>query len=114
MKPEISLQAVKVLHTVVWGFFVLCIAAIPVFGILGFYGWAAAFFGIVLLEVLVLLMNGMRCPLTDVAARYTEEREANFDIYLPLWVAKHNKLIFGLLYLGGTLYTLVRWAGWIG
>ncbi len=66
--------------------------------------------GIVLVEVLVLVVNGMRCPLTGVAARYTADRRDNFDIYLPEWLARHNKTVFGLLYLAGVLFTIARWA----
>ena len=32
-----------------------------------------------------------------MAARFTEERHDNFDIYLPLWLARHNMPIFGVL-----------------
>ncbi len=42
---------------------------------------------VMLVEVAVLAFNGMRCPLTDLAARYTDDRRDNFDIYLPLWLA---------------------------
>jgi hypothetical protein len=55
----------------------------------------------------------MRCPLTDVAARYTDERADNFDIYLPLWLARYNKQIFGPLFAAGLLFTLARWQGWL-
>jgi hypothetical protein len=30
----------------------------------------------------------MRCPLTGIAARYTDDRRDNFDIYLPPWLAR--------------------------
>ena len=43
----------------------------------------------------MLAVNHMRCPLTDLAARYTVNREDNYDIYLPPWLARHNKQIFG-------------------
>jgi polyferredoxin len=59
--------------------------------------------------VLVLSLNGWRCPLTLVAARYTHDRRDNVDIYLPEWLARHNKLLFGALYLAGILFTLTRW-----
>jgi hypothetical protein len=36
--------------------------------------------GLVLVECVVLAANRMRCPLTDLAARFTEERLDNFDI----------------------------------
>jgi hypothetical protein len=52
--------------------------------------------------------------LTDVAARYTDARQDNFDIYLPLWLARHNKSIFGTLYAAGLLFALARWRGWVG
>lgn len=58
-------------------------------------------------------MRGVRCPLTDVAARYTEDRRDNFDIYLPEFLARHNKLIFGVLYVAGLFVLLVRWTGWL-
>lgn len=45
---------------------------------------------------------------------YAEERHDNFDIYLPLWLARHNKTIFGGLYAAALLFTLARWRGWIG
>lgn len=64
---------------------------------------------IVAWEVAVLGFNGWRCPLTSMAARYTEVRRDNFDIYLPLWMARYNKLIFGTLYVAGLAFALVRW-----
>ena len=42
-------------------------------------------------------------PLTDIAARHTADRRANFDIYLPLWLAR-SKHVFGTLYLIGATY----------
>ncbi|HWC00751.1 MAG TPA: hypothetical protein VG672_28790, partial [Bryobacteraceae bacterium] len=69
-----ALVGIKVAHTAVWVFFVGCIAAIPVSGARGEFGWAAAFSGAVLIECAILAFNGGRCPLTDVARRYTAER----------------------------------------
>jgi hypothetical protein len=114
MTPAASLRTIRILHTVVWAFFVGCIVGIPILGFMRLYGYAAFLFGVVLVEVFVLIANRWQCPLTAVAARYTDDRDDNFDIYLPVWVARHNKLIFGLLFLFGTLFTLARWAGWIG
>lgn len=62
----------------------------------------------------MLALNGGRCPLTPLAARYTTERSDNFDIFLPAWVARHNKAIFGALYVGGVGLTALAWAGVIG
>ena len=107
-----ALRIIKLVHTIVWAFFAGCIIAIPIMSLRRRCDLAMVFIGIVLIEVLILVVNRWRCPLTGVAARYTNERKDNFDIYLPLWIARNNKLIFGLLFLGGSLFTLVRCAGW--
>jgi uncharacterized membrane protein len=108
-----ALRGVKVIHTVVWAFFAGSIMAIPVAASLSKYGTATLLIGIVFIEVFVLALNRMRCPLTDVAARYTDDRRDNFDIYLPEWLARHNKLVFGLLYVAGILFTIARWRRWL-
>lgn len=104
-EPGSKLRAIKVIHTVVWAVFAGSIVVIPVCAAYGNLRLAWALVGFVLLEVLVLLANRMRCPLTNVAGRYTAERQDNFDIYLPLWLARHNKLIFGGLYVAGIVIT---------
>jgi hypothetical protein len=109
--PQESLRRVKVLHTVIWAFFATCILATPVAAALGELRLARGLVAIVSIEVVVLLVNGLKCPLTGIAARYTPDRQDNFDIYLPLWLARHNKLIFGSLYVAGVAYTLVLWHG---
>ena len=104
------LVTIKAIHTVVWAFFVACILAIWVFALRGDYFYAALSIGVVLVEVLVLVLNGWECPLTSIAAGYTDDRRDNFDIYLPEWLARHNKLIFGILYVAGIATTLARWS----
>jgi hypothetical protein len=34
------------------------------------------------------------CPLTIVARHYSDSTKENFDIYLPNWLAKHNKVLY--------------------
>lgn len=108
-----ALRAVKVVHTVAWATFAGCILAIPVFAWRGGLEVAAVLIAIVSAEVIVLVVNGMRCPLTGIAARYTDDRRDNFDIYLPPWLAKYNKIIFGTLFTAGVLLTVARWRGWL-
>ena len=103
------LRAIKLLHTIVWAGFAGCIAAIPVLTLHGRFRLAAILALIVLGEVIVLAVNRWRCPLTPIAARYTDDRRANFDIYLPEWLARYNKEIFGPLYLAGVVLLVVRW-----
>jgi hypothetical protein len=104
-----SLRTVKILHTIAWAFFAGCIVLIPIAAWRRQLGLALVLIAIVLVEVAILLANGFRCPLTSVAARYTDDRRDNFDIYLPLWVARYNKQIFGSLFVAGIVYTIVQW-----
>ena len=108
MDPESKLRTIKAIHTLVWAVFAGSILAIPVFAFVEKLMIAWSLVGFVLLEVVVLVANRMRCPLTDVAGRYTSNRQDNFDIYLPLWLARHNKEVFGGLYVAGIVYTV--WA----
>ena len=93
-RPD-PLVLVKSLHTVIWAFFAGCILAIPVLVYANRRGTALVLIGIVTIEVLVIVLNGWRCPLTNVAARYTPDR-------------RDNKTIFGSLYFVGVLYTVAR------
>jgi hypothetical protein len=105
------LQAVKLLHTVVWVVFAGCVVAIPWLTWQRKFGAAAVLATIVLGEVVVLWYHRGSCPLTAVAARYTNDRRANFDIYLPEWLARHNQRIFGSLYVIGVAYLVAMSLG---
>lgn len=107
--PIAKLRAIKAVHTAVWALFAGCILAIPWFAWRKELTVTLVLIGIVSCEVVVLLVNRMRCPLTPMAARYTDDRRDNFDIYLPEWLARHNKLIFGALFVFGCAYTVVQW-----
>ena len=103
------LTAIKLLHTVIWAFLAASILALPVLGVLRRFRWAAILTLIVLLECGVLAVNGGRCPLSDLAGRYTDERTSNFDIYLPNCLASRNKTIFGTLFVVNELIVLWCW-----
>ncbi|HKS57145.1 MAG TPA: hypothetical protein VJS12_17745 [Steroidobacteraceae bacterium] len=109
MSPSTALRIVKIVHTVAWAFFVVCIVAIPFATYAGNFFLSFVLIAIVLVEVAILVVNRWRCPLTDVAARYTADRHDNFDIFLPLLLARHNKLIFGSLFVVALAYTLFSW-----
>jgi len=100
---------IKLLHTVIWVILAGCILTLPVLAVSRRFRWAAVITVVALLEWTVLAINGGRCPLTDIAARYTLDRASNFDIYLPNWLAEHNKLIFGLLFFVGEFVVIGRW-----
>jgi hypothetical protein len=105
-----TLTAIKLAHTAAWALFAGCIVAIPIAAALGALTLAAILILVVTVEVLILAANRCRCPLTNVAARYTDDRRDNFDIYLPRWLARHNKLLFGTLFVAGVAFT--AWCWW--
>ena len=72
-------------------------------------------FGLVLvlflLEGIVLLSFKKMCPLTILARKYSESTRDNFDIYLPEWLARNNKLIyttFFIIIVCGIIYRIVN------
>jgi hypothetical protein len=104
-----ALVGIKLLHTAVWAVLAGCIAALPITALLHRFDWAIILTAIIVAECGVLALNKGRCPLTGLAARFTEERTDNFDIYLPNWVARHNKAIFGTLFVFNALFVLWCW-----
>lgn len=109
MNAAASLRLARWIHTIAWAFFASAVVAIPVAAWLLNFRLMAYAIGAVLVESAILAMNGMRCPLTDVAARYTADRRDNFDIYLPLLIARYNKQIFGWLFVVGSIFGIARW-----
>jgi hypothetical protein len=103
---------IKALHTAVWAFFVAAILVVLYSGIrnrITVYTGIAS--GLVVVEGLVLVAFKSHCPLTLIARKYSHSTKANFDIFLPEWLARHNQLIFSLLYalgIGLVGYRLVQ------
>lgn len=108
-KDEFSLTLVKIIHTVVWVVMVCVITFVLWSGLtknVTVYSWGAV--AIVLLEGLILLIFKGHCPLTDIARKYSASTKANFDIFLPEWLARHNKLIFTTIFVIGVLLMLLN------
>jgi hypothetical protein len=97
------------LHTAIWVFFVGCILALPIAGLMHRFDWAGILTVLILVECGVLALNRGRCPLTNWAGRFTDERGDNFDIFLPEWLARHNKEIFGTLFVVNEFIVLSCW-----
>jgi hypothetical protein len=85
------------------------ILALPLAAFTRHFRWALILTVVIVCECAVLTANHGRCPLTDWAARFTEDRAANFDIYLPEWLARNNKAMFGTLFAVNELIVLWRW-----
>ena len=104
-----ALVGIKLLHTAVWAVLAGCIVALPITALLHLFDWAIILTAIIVAECGVLDVNKWQCPLTGVAARFTDERTDNFDIYLPKWMARQNKAIFGTLFVVNALFALWCW-----
>ena len=104
------LAQIKLLHTAVWAALAGCVLALPISPLLHRFDWAVILTVVILVECGVLALNNGRCPLTDLAARFTDDRQDNFDIYLPNWLARHNKKLFGTLFV---VNELVVWTYWL-
>jgi hypothetical protein len=109
MSETRALLWIKALHTLIWAVFASSILAIPFVSQFGDLRWAVWLSVAVWVEITVLAVNRMRCPLTDLAGRYTDEQSDNFDIFLPVWLARHNKLIFGSIFAAAELFLLWKW-----
>ena len=104
-----KLLLLKTIHTIVWAAFVLMIGFILYSGIANRIGWFTyVSIAAVLLEGVVLLLFRWKCPITIVARKYSDEHEAGFDIFLPRFIAKHNKTIFTSLYAIGVVLVIIR------
>ena len=94
------LSFIKLIHTLIWIFFNVVIAYLYYAVITGSIDkWVWIGIGLILLEGMILLIFKNSCPVTIIARKYTSSTRANFDIYLPEWLARNNKLIYSILFL---------------
>ncbi len=95
-----QLRTIKIIHTVVWIFFNVVIFYLlyaVIANRIDFLVWFGL--GLFLAEGIVLLLFKNMCPLTVMARKYSDSPKNNFDIYLPEWLAKYNKLIYSIILL---------------
>lgn len=112
MRNETKLVTIKVVHTIIWLFFNVVIFYMLYAAISNKLDkWLWIGYGLFVLEGLVLLLFKFFCPLTVMARKYSRSTKENFDIYLPNWLAKYNKLIYtsilGIILLI-TIYQLLK------
>jgi hypothetical protein len=112
MNTSQKLLTVKIVHTLIWLFFVTTIFYIMYSGIMNkitTFTWIAI--GLIVGEGAVLILFKMFCPLTLIARKYSDSEKDNFDIFLPNWLARHNKIIFTTIYLLGVIIVIIRVMG---
>ena len=95
MKSETKLIIIKSIHTLIWLFFNVVIFYMlyaVIVNKLDIWLWIG--YGLFVLEGITLLVFKFFCPLTIIARKYSDSTKANFDIYIPNWLAKYNKTIY--------------------
>jgi len=107
MDNRSKLLTIKIAHTIVWTFyngvmFYLLYAVIAD----RIDKWVWVCLGLFALEGSILLLFRNMCPLTVMARRFSDSKKDNFDIFLPNWLARYNKLIYSIL-LGISILILV-------
>jgi len=104
-----QLFVIKLIHSVIWlilasaTFYVLYSG---VFNHITTYTWIAI--AMIIGEGVVILGFKWNCPLTGMARKYSDSQKDNFDIFLPNWIAKYNKMIFTTIFLTGIILILYR------
>lgn len=90
-----KLLTIKIIHTIIWLFFNVVIFYLLYAVIVNKIDkWVWICMGLVVMEGIVLVLFNMFCPLTVIARKYSDSIKDNFDIFLPNWLAKYNKLIY--------------------
>ncbi len=109
MTNQSKLILLKLLHTAVWVCYNIVIFYFLYAVIINKIDrWVWICLGLIVLEGLVLLAFKKLCPITIVARKYSDSEKANFDIYLPNWLAKYNKAIYTTIVLIGVLILIYR------
>lgn len=104
-----KLILIKLLHTAIWLFFNVVIFYLLYAAIANKIDkWVWICIGLIAMEGIVLLVFKNLCPVTIVARNYSQSEKANFDIYLPNWLAKYNKLIYSLIVLVAIIILIFR------
>ena len=112
MTETTKLIIVKAVHTLVWFFFNVVIFYL-VYAVIAdkIDKWVWICISLIFIEGLVLLVFKNICPITIIARNYSNSDKANFDIYLPDWLARYNKQIYSgivLLAIAILVFRLVR------
>jgi hypothetical protein len=90
-----QLTLIRIIHTLIWLLFNVVIFYL-LYAVISnkIDKWVWMGLGCFLAEGIILLVFKNNCPLTIMARRYSDSAKDNFDIYLPNWLARYNKLIY--------------------
>ena len=109
IKNDLKLSLIKGLHTLIWIFFNVVIFYF-LYAVIAnkIDKWVWICIGLIALEGIILMIFKNICPVTLIAKNYSQSQKANFDIYLPEWLAKNNKLIYSVIVLIGVVVLIIQ------
>jgi hypothetical protein len=98
MNNKSNLLTIKIIHTTVWVFYNVVMFYL-LYAVIAdkIDKWVWICLSLFALEGLILVLFRNMCPLTVMARRFSDSAKDNFDIFLPNWLARYNKLIYSIL-----------------
>lgn len=104
------LALVRGVHTAIYVVMAGSVFAVLYAGVFGAHGhWLWVAVGLVIIETLVFVASGMKCPLTAIATKYGAKPGA--DTFMPERFTRHTLTIFGPLIVIGLALVIARQLG---
>lgn len=104
------LMLVRSVHTAIYIVMVASVFTVLWASIVGANGWLVwTAMTLVLIESVIFVSSGMKCPLTALAARY--DSATTSDTLLPERITRHTCAVFAPLILVSVLLLSARWLG---
>lgn len=112
MSDSQRLTLIRALHTAIYLVMAAATFALVYAGLTGSQGpWLWGALALLVVESVVYLGNGMRCPLTALAVRYGAEKGYVFDTFLPERATQYTFNFFGTVMVVGLGLLMLRWVG---
>jgi hypothetical protein len=112
MRPALTLSVIRTTHTAIYIVMATSTLLLVYAGATGDSGWWLwAALGLLAIETVVFVGNGMKCPLTDLAVRHGATSGRVFDTFLPERATRYTFRVFGTLMVIGLIMLLFRWSG---
>jgi hypothetical protein len=115
MDRYLALQLIRAVHTAIYVVMAGSTFALVYAGLTGAVGWWLWWaLGLLLIESMVFVGYGFKCPLTGLAVEYGAKTGHVFDTFLPERATRYTFRFFGTLMALGLLLLALRWTGSVG
>lgn len=103
---------VKTIHSLIWLIMVLAIFYILYAGITNHFDiYFFISMSLMVVEGIILIINRGACPLTLLSKNLKSDYCEGDDIFLPRWLAVHNRLVFTSILVVGLVISGYRFFG---